>query len=140
MLYPLEPSAFRRLLEVLGEPSEVELEIVVRDERLKEFLGMGDVKYLSVRCRTRLGIEDVVKLYEEYYMNRVDISGSHPGSRIVTLFKAFWYLSGSIVTFDGFELRIRSYGGVEKLLEVLKLFSDRNMDIVIEVSSREPKP
>ncbi len=123
----------------MGEPSEVELEIVVRDERLKEFLGMGDVKYLSIRCRTRLGIEDVVKLYEEYYMNRVDTSGSHPMSRIVTSFKAFWYLSGSTATFDGFEIRIRSYGGVEKLLEVLKLFNDRSMDVIIEVGSRKPK-
>lgn len=136
IIYPIEPKALEQVLEVLGEPRDLEVE--VRDERFKEILKEDEIKHFTIRYSYRPSTERVLKLYKEYYERYVNVKKLkvQKSLRKVLSFRVRWYVEGLLVEFDGFKLKIGVHGNISKAIELMQLFKEKYMNIEIDLSSR----
>ena len=142
VIYPAEPEVLKQILDVFGEPRDLEVGISIRDERLKELFKLDEVKWFTIQCTCRPKAERVLELYKEYYENYVNVSKgailqTNERPRTISHFKAEWYVDGLSAEFDGFKLKICSRGNVSKAIEILQLFKNRAIDVEVDLSSRE---
>jgi len=142
IVYPAEPNVLKQVLDVLGEPSDVEVEASIEDEELRKILKLDEMEHLTVKYRCRLTAEKVLELYKEYYEGYV--GGTKAKARVkeglkATLsFKARWYLDGLSAEFDGFKLRLSVQGSSEKAVEALRMFEGRDVSVEVDLGGRRP--
>jgi|GEM_PF-1872509 len=142
VVYPAEPEVLKQILDVFGEPRDLEVRISIRDERLKELFKLDEVKWFTIQCTCRPKAERVLELYREYYEDYVNVSKGailqvNESPRTISHFKAKWYVNGLSAEFDGFKLKICSRGNVSKAVEILQLFKEKTIDMEIDLSSKE---
>ena len=142
VIYPAKPEVLKQILDALGEPRDLEVEISIRDERLKELFKLDGVKWFTIQCTCRPKAERVLELYREYYEVYVNVSKRailqvNEKPRTISHFKAKWYVDSLSAEFDGFKLKICSQGNVSKAIEILQLFKNRAIDVEVDLSSKE---
>ncbi|RLE78724.1 MAG: hypothetical protein DRJ51_09040 [Thermoprotei archaeon] len=141
-IYPAEPEVLKQILDVFGEPRDLEVRISIRDERLKELFKLDEVKWFTIQCTCRPKAERVLELYREYYEGYVNVSKGailqvNERPRTISHFKAKWYVDDLSAEFDGFKLKICSQGNVSKAIKILQLFKNRAIDVEVDLSSEE---
>jgi len=142
VVYPVELDVLKQILDVLGEPRDVEVEVSVEDERLRDVFELGEVDCLTVVCHCKPTVEETLELYREYYEGYVSrIEGRvhvEERSRAILSLKVSWYIDGLSAEFDGFKLKLGVRGGLKKAVEILKLLRERCISIEVDLSGREP--
>lgn len=142
VVYPAKPAVLKLLFDVLGEPKGVEVGVSVRDEVLRELLKLDDVDRLTIQCYLRPTAERALELYREYYESYVGVVKMErphvkEEPRAVSSFKASWCIDGLSAEFDGFKLKIRVRGNVEKATEIAQLLKERDISVEIDLSDME---
>ncbi len=141
IVYPAEPIVLKKILDALGEPRELEVGISVRDESLKDLIKPDEADLFTIQYTSRPKAERVLELYREYYEGYVNIGkgveaqiGEKP--RMITHFKAEWYVDGLSAEFDGFKLKMYGRGDVGKIVEAIQLFKERAINVEVNLSSK----
>jgi hypothetical protein len=142
VLYPAKPEVLKRIFEVLGEPRDLEVEVLVKDEKFRELFKPDSVERLAIRCSYRPKAERMLELYREYYERYINVcSGVRAQAegdlRNISHFKAGWYVEGLSAEFDGFKLKLDVRGDVSKAIELIQFFKERTINMEIELSNRE---
>ncbi|RLG84916.1 MAG: hypothetical protein DRO15_08170 [Thermoprotei archaeon] len=141
IVYPAKPAILKQIIDVLGEPSDVKVEVSIEDRRLRDVFKPDDVKYFTVAYHCKPAIERTLELYREYYKSYVDrlkVKAREEKLRTILSFKATWYIDDFSAEFDGFKLKLSVGKSLEKVIEILKLFKDRSISIEVNLSSRKP--
>jgi len=138
VLYPAELETVKQLLNVLGEPRKVELSVLVKDIRLGEVLGTEGQEDFTVNYTCKPHSEKIIKLYNKYYegyVKGINLSEQIKEEPIPILsFKAYWYDNGLSVEFNSFKLRITGKADVNKIVQLLKKFEGKRINIEIDLS------
>ncbi len=142
VVYPVEPKVLKQILDVLGEPEDLEVGVSVRDEKLKELFKLDEVERFTIQYTCKPKAERVLELYREYYEGYMNISKEvkvqvSEKLRTVSHFKAKWYVDGLSAEFDGFKLKMSSQENVSKAIEIVQLFKERTINMEIDLSSKE---
>ncbi len=142
IVYPAEPGVLKQMLDVLGGCRDVEVEVSIKDERLRGIFKPDDVEHFTVGYHCKPTVERTLELYREYYEGYVSRIGVEArvgeGMKAILSFKARWYVDGLSAEFDGFKLKLSVRESLEKAVEILKLLRGRSISIEIDLSSREP--
>jgi len=138
VVYPAKPDVLGHMLEVLGEPRDLEVEVSVEDERFKELLE-DEAERFTIRYSYRPKAGRVLELYEKYYKSYISLlDGKQAGEgRTISRFRARWYVDGLSAEFDGFELRMDVRENIRKAIELLQIFKERAIKVEIDLSSGE---
>jgi len=130
-LYPARPEVFRQLLEALGEPTLLEVEIAVECGAVRALTALD----MAGRCVVRYSLKPApgraLELYSEYYKSYRAVS------RRVMSFKAYWHGKNYTAEFDGFRLKITAHAPSPELLRILKLPNWRIATIEVDLAARE---
>jgi hypothetical protein len=139
VVYPVEPNLLKRILDLLGKPKIVEISVSVDDERLRDMLKPDEARSITVQYSCEPEAEKALDLYREYYESYISIS-RFPAERkpkVISSFKASWYLNDLSVEFDGFSLRIKAEGDLRKAFEIMQLLKGRVIRVEIDLSCPE---
>ena len=142
VVYPVEPKVLKQILDVLGEPEDLEVGVSVRDEKLKELFKLDEVERFTIQYTCKPKAERVLELYREYYEDYVNMSKGVRAQvserlRTVSHFRTKWYVDGLSAEFDGFKLKMSSQENVSKAIEIVQLFKERTINMEIDLSSKE---
>ena len=141
IVYPVNPKVLEKILDALGEPSDLEVGVSVKDERLKELIKPDEAELFTIQYTCKPKAERVLELYREYYEDYVNLSKGVRAQvseklRTISYFKAKWYVDGFLAEFNGFKLKIHSRGNIGKAIEIIQLFKEKTINMEIDLSSR----
>ena len=141
IVYPVNPKVLKKILDALGEPSDLEVGVSVKDERLKELIKPDEAELFTIQYTCKPKAERVLELYREYYEDYVNLSKGVRAQvseklRTISYFKAKWYVDGLLAEFNGFKLKIHSRGNIGKAIEIIQLFKEKTINMEIDLSSR----
>ncbi|MGC8933297.1 MAG: hypothetical protein ACP5LQ_08430 [Candidatus Methanodesulfokora sp.] len=127
IVYPAKPDVLGHVLEVLGEPRDLEIEVSVKDERFKELLE-DEAERFTIRYSCRSRAERVLELYKKYYKSYISLLDGNQaeGGKTISGFRARWYVDGLSAEFDGFELRIDVRENIRKAIELIQIFKKKD--------------
>jgi len=141
IVYPVNPEVLKKILDALGEPSDLEVGVSVKDEKLKELIKPDEAELFTIQYTCKPKAERVLELYREYYEDYVNLSKGVRAQvseklRTISHFKAKWYVDGLLAEFNGFKLKIHSRGNIGKAIEIIQLFKEKTINMEIDLSSR----
>jgi len=142
VVYPAEPGILKQILDVLGEPRDVKVEVSIKDERLRDIFKPDDVEHFTVEYHCKPTVERTLELYRKYYegyTSRIGVKARvEEGLKAILSFKASWYIDGLSVEFDGFKLKLNVRESLERAIEILKHLREKSISIEVDLSGREP--
>ena len=104
-----------------------------------EVIGIEEEEEFTVTCTCKLRSEKLIELYSKYYegyIKRANTLGQiNEGSIPVLSFNAYWYVDSLSVKFDGFKLKAICRADVNKIIQLLKKFEEKRIDVEIDLSS-----
>jgi hypothetical protein len=142
VVYPAKPNILECMLEVLGKPENLEVGVLVRDERFKELFKPNNVERFTIQYSCKPKTERVLELYREYYKSYTDTvekvkAQTKESLRTISHFKAKWYVDGLSVEFDGFKLKMNVWTNINKAIELIQIFKEKIINIEIDLSCKE---